>query len=51
MRQLLLDKGVNMPFRSKKQRELLKWKKPKVYKKFKKEYGTKIVPSKSKKGK
>jgi len=31
-----------MPFRSKKQRELLKWKKPAVYRKWKAKYGTKI---------
>lgn len=31
-----------MPFKSKKQRNFLKWKHPGVYKKWKKKYGTKI---------
>jgi hypothetical protein len=31
-----------MPFKSKKQRNYLRWKKPKVYKKWKRKYGTKI---------
>lgn len=33
-----------MPFRSVKQRNLLRWKHPKIYKRWKKKYGTKIRP-------
>lgn len=34
-----------MPFRSKKQRDYLKINHPDIYNKWKKEHGTKIVPS------
>jgi hypothetical protein len=40
-----------MPFKSKKQREWMKINKPETYKKWKKKYGTRIEPSKKKKGK
>jgi len=35
-----------MPFRSKKQRSYLKRVKPKIYKRWKRKYGTKIVKKK-----
>ena len=35
-----------MPFRSKKQRIWLAINEPKIYKKWKKKYGTKVVPKK-----
>ena len=42
-----------MPFKSKKQRDWMKINKPEIYKKWKKEHGTKIKPGKKapKKGK
>jgi len=39
-----------MPFRSKKQRVYLAINEPEVYKRWKKKYGTKVVPKKKKKG-
>jgi hypothetical protein len=40
-----------MPFKSEKQKKYLQINEPEIYKKWKKEHGTKIQPSKKKKGK